>query len=121
MNLTEAFDERKCAELIAAIMAEFGFGLENAKGAKGGDPIRTLRQVARMVAVKVGFDPKCVGRVCACQTVSAVNARKAIAKRMEAEQNGGEAHKVIPIVVKAQKVADKWMCRMHPLTQIVDN
>lgn len=114
-----AFDVTQCADLLAVVMASFGVTSAGAPwcGLRGTDPIRTYRQVARTVAVEVGFDPICVGQACDVSPQQVKNSMKQLAVRLARQQrpivkrrsrNCGDSHPLQPTLDAARAAAVQW-------------
>jgi hypothetical protein len=119
LDCAEAFDKDKCAALVAAVMAAFGFTLEDARSKKGGEPARTLRQVARLAALERGFDVACVAAVCGCSAGAVRWTEHALAERVGRQQrgkarNGYDEHPVEPVLAKGRAAAAEWACARQP-------
>jgi hypothetical protein len=105
LDFVASFDADKCASLVAEVADEFGLRLDDVVRRKvGGEPEKTLRQVARVVAVEAGFAPRCVAAACGCTEGAVRQAAQALDRR--AKSKAGAA--LAPVLERARQAAGRW-------------
>ena len=115
LDFVDAFDEAKCNSLLFAVAAAFGMELVACSSKSGCDPAKTVRQVARKVAVEAGFDPRCVAACCGCSVAAARSVGHAIDIRIEMQEmpsakarRGAAAAPLRPVLERARVAAEAW-------------
>lgn len=112
LDFSESFNEVKCLSLLTAVFAAFDFKPKDIPGKTGGEPLHTIRQVARMVACEYGYAPKCVASVTECGISTAFRSGETIHRRIKCQ---GKKTKrtpyhgpLEPVVQKAREAAALW-------------
>lgn len=114
LDFADSFNEVKCKDLLAAILAAFDFQPSDIPGKSGGEPLHTIRQVARMVAIECGYAPKCVAIVTDCGISTAGRAGEAIERRIRWQKAGEKTKRspysgpLEPVLLRARAAAAAW-------------
>jgi len=114
LDYAESFDEPACRAALSAVMEALGCSLADCQSHKGGEPQRTYRQIARMVAVERGFDAGVVADICGCSQSAVRSGQQGIERRLERERrlagNGAAEHPLLPVVAKARAAVANSKC-----------
>jgi hypothetical protein len=102
-----AFDETRCRELMEAVLVAVGSSPKVLAHKRAKDPHNLHRQVAKMVALERGFNPRTVAAMSDCYETTVGYAKLAIERRV------ADGKWVAETLEKGRKAAETW-CNFVP-------
>lgn len=116
LDCSEAYSKHLCLDFLVNMAAAVGIDHDEIKLLGGREPLRTLRQIVRVAAVRAGFSPYCIAEVCECSPATIRASINTISRRSERELDGQKmpqlkaqgCYPILPVIERVNKAAKEW-------------